>query len=159
MKFPQLLQTEARRQRLEAVRAVRAKSRAKARAAETDQERQKRLDAARAYAALSRAAETDEVSQKRLDVTNTSNCRSVSVRQKRLDVTNTPNCRSRADETAEKRQKRLHAARAKASQRAASTAELVININTIDSKLSLTQGLNLYLLLFLLFFFFDGHIS
>jgi len=93
---------------------------------------------------LSRAAETDEVH----------------VRQKRLDVTNTSNCRSRAYETAEKRKKRLHAARAyKASQRAASTAESVININTIDSKLSLTQGLNLYLLLFLLFFFFDGHIS
>ncbi len=56
MESTQLLQTEAHRQRLEAVRAARAKSRAKARAAETYEARQKRLDVAKAYRAKSKAA-------------------------------------------------------------------------------------------------------
>ena len=43
MKPPRLIQNEAHQQRLEAVRAARANSQANARAAETDQARQKRV--------------------------------------------------------------------------------------------------------------------
>ena len=102
MEPPRLIQNEAHQQCLEAVRAARANSQANARAAETDQERQKRLDAAKAYKEKSNTTETLENRQKRLDRPTAKAYREKSKaaattenRLKRLDAANANRQRSR----------------------------------------------------------------
>ena len=88
------LQADTHAQRLKVGRIECAKSRAKARAAETEQARRTRLDAANIARALVRAAETSEL------------------RKTSLEAAKDPRNRALATETGLERKKRLEAKRA-----------------------------------------------
>ena len=88
------LQADTHAQRLKAGRIERAKSRAKARAAETEQARRTRLDAANIARALARAAETSDS------------------RKTRLEAAKAPRTKALATETGQERKKRLETKRA-----------------------------------------------
>ena len=103
---------EDRQKCLDAMRAFKVRSRA----AETDEHRQKRLAVSRASGARSRTAETDEHRQKRLAVSRASDARSRAAetdehRQKRLAAKRASYARSLSAESAEKRLKRLDGGR------------------------------------------------
>ena len=88
------LQADTRAQRLKAGKIERAKSRAMSRAAETEQARRTRLDAANIARALVRAAETSEL------------------RKTSLEAAKDPRNKILATETGQERKKRLEAKRA-----------------------------------------------
>ena len=89
------LRAQTHVQRLKAGRIERAKSRAKARAAETEQARRTRLDAAKITRALARAAEIPDVRKKRLEAAKASRNNSLATeteeRKKRLEANSLEN--------------------------------------------------------------------
>ena len=102
------MQADMHAQRLKAGRIERAKSRAKARAAETEQARRTRLDNAKIARALARTAEISDARKKRLEAAKASRTKALATetveeRRKRLEATcnRTSKTKALATETVE----------------------------------------------------------